>query len=749
MIRVHDPMLGQHPWLKFLVVYLLVLFSSILINGGDTSTTGVVTAVGATAATTSKEEESSTISTAHTQDEDDTNDEIASSSSRKSSTIVSPEECPNPEPNEPMTHSDTSNDGTTTTTAKSTASSTSSSRMLPKQCQIVLSRSKLQGLGVFVMAESGGVRGKSILGNHHRDGDVIIQLTDPVPIVAPHPISHGVLLETDPGMKRLIHNYVWSSEETGGFYEGIQVSSVMPGLGMLCNGGLHRKQPQPPPIHPPLLDDTTATTTTWLDRIPSSNAFPGLYPQYDEGGLTRAESPGAGAISFYHNHSFYYQTNVPAGQEILVPYGELWFAERIAKQRIQIPEVPLSSSSSKIQEPSLDPPTHDNLEWLRTHSMCLDNLRPGPSRIDHAGRGVFAARFIDQGDVVAPVPVLPLLRQSLQITRHKQKKDEVWHSQQLLLNYCYGHPDSSLLFFPYGVHVNLINHAGGKLANVKLQWSNASFWYDDDDNDNVDWMRRASIQEILENPWRLPLVLELVATRPIRTGDEIVLDYGRHWVDAWIRHIQQWKPVPDADTYVPSYVMNDVIKSLRTEAELREYPYPENVFTSCFYRYSDQNNLQQQTTTEAKRKDGNDDDDAVTTVRWQLSRGLLELRNLRPCTILQRNDATNEYTVRIRNRYGLAESERIPNKTGKKNKNIPKMHIVTHIPRFAIRFSDKIYTTDQHLENAFRHEINFPDHDMDHIYPEQWKDLSSSEDSETLATATDVVDTLPNEATDE
>jgi hypothetical protein len=127
----------------------------------------------------------------------------------------------------------------------------------------------------------------------------------------------------------------------------------------------------------------------------------------------------------------------------------------------------------------------------------------------------------------------------------------------------------------------------------------------------------------------------------------------------------------------------------------------------------------------------------------------LELRNLRPCTILQRNDATNEYTVRIRNRYGLAESERIPNKTGKKNKNIPKMHIVTHIPRFAIRFSDKIYTTDQHLENAFRHEINFPDHDMDHIYPEQWKDLSSSEDSETLATATDVVDTLPNEATDE
>jgi hypothetical protein len=589
-------------------------------------------------------------------------------------------------------------------------------------------------LGVFVIAESGGVRGKSILSrNRHQPdgGDVIIQFTDPS--VPPH------VLEQDPGMMRIIHDYLWSSEETGGFYEGIQVSSVMPGLGMLCNGGIQRKlQQQNPNIHDESL-------LSWLDdrHIPSSNALPGLYPQYDEGGLTRAESPGAGAITFYHNHSFYYQTHIPAGQEILVPYGHMWFAERIAKNKIQVP-----SSSSLF-----DPPSPEDLEWLKAHSMCLDNLRPGPSRIDHAGRGVFAARFIDQGAVVAPVPVLPLLRQSLQITRHKKEpkqSDGVVHLQQLLLNYCYGHPDSSLLFFPYGVHVNLINHAGGKLANVKLQWSNATFWYNDDDKDQhhhhhrhdnddnlqttpADWMKRASIREILENPKRIPLVLELIATRPIRTGDEIVLDYGRPWVEAWIQHIQKWTPVPDAETYVPSYVMNDVIKALRTEAELRDYPYPDNVFTSCFYRYSDHKNNkhqpQQQTTSQAN--DG--DDDAVTTVRWQLSRGLLELRNLRPCTILRRNDATNEYTVRIRNRYGLAESERIPNKAGKK-KNNPKIHIVTHVPRYAIRFSDKIYTTDQHLENAFRHEINFPDQDMDDIYPEQWKDLLMPTNPETLAT---------------
>ena len=59
---------------------------------------------------------------------------------------------------------------------------------------------------------------------------------------------------------------------------------------------------------------------------------------------------------------------------------------------------------------------------------------------------------------------------------------------------------------------------------------------------------------------------------------------------------------------------------------------------------------------------------------------------------------------------GLGKEERIPRGA---------MHVVNHVPRHAIRFSDKLYTTDQHLPSAFRHEIALPEG----TFPEAWLDL--------------------------
>ncbi len=90
-------------------------------------------------------------------------------------------------------------------------------------------------------------------------------------------------------------------------------------------------------------------------------------------------------------------------------------------------------------------------------------------------------------------------------------------------------------------------------------------------------------------------------------------------------------------------------------------------------------------------------------------------RNLRPCVVMDHhvgNDGELLYTVRIFNRPGLSPSTRVP--TG-------KPHIVTGVPRFAIVFSDKLYTSDQHLENAFRQEIGLS------IFPDQWKDLIANQ----------------------
>jgi len=270
---------------------------------------------------------------------------------------------------------------------------------------------------------------------------------------------------------------------------------------------------------------------------------------------------------------------------------------------------------------------------------------------------------------------------------------------------------------------SLVNHGSGTRANVRLQWSNSKELYGgggDVVGGGVDphWFENVSVPELLASrlrPDRAGLLLELVAVRPIRAGEEVLLDYGDEWSRALAQHVGDWEPVPGAQGYAPSYVFNDVIKVLRTERELKDHPYPDNIFTSCYYRYSDNKD-------EAEKQS---DNEGVTAFRWRPTRGIFEPRNLRPCVVLRRQDnaddgtsttaaTTTTYTVRIRNRHGLSDEQRLPKGA---------MHIVTHVPRHAICFSDKSYTTDQHLANAFRKEIGIPDN----IFPAKWKDLLEKE----------------------
>jgi hypothetical protein len=475
-------------------------------------------------------------------------------------------------------------------------------------------------------------------------GDVVIQVSD-------------LNVSTADSMKTMLKDYLWTAEETGGFYEGRTVVSVLPGIGMVANG-------LPAPLN---------------------NVLP-FVPRVDEGGLTRLDSPGAGAITHYHNYTFFAQREIPAGGEIFVNYGSAWFQER--QDQLQ--------TSYNVDDDS-NPITFRGVEWLRQHGMCLDNLRPIPRSIlqPEAGRSVIATRNLAEGSLVAPVPVLPCRREALSLTRPNQD-GLVAHLSQLLLNYCIGHENSSLLLFPYGPMVNLINHPGDQtaLANVRLQWS----------AHQAPGVLNRSLADLDQSP----LMLELVATRDIASGEEIFLDYGRAWAAAWRDHASKWTPPPNAAKYAPSYVHDDAIRSLRLESELKSMPYPENVFTSCFYRYSDHKN-------KTDKAASGDRVDAVVTVQWKQTRGIFELSNLRPCHVLQREHRGGKegtvFTVQIRNRPQLSPEEVIPPGT---------VHIVNRVPRHAIRFSDKMHSTDQHLESAFRHEIN----SFDEGYPSQWLDLS-------------------------
>ena len=460
-----------------------------------------------------------------------------------------------------------------------------------------------------------------------RHGDIVIQWTDPIP--------ESLKYQDETRHGRMLRQYTWNGQETGGHYEGqTLVESVVTGLGI------------------------TARSTT--DKK-TTNILP-LVPRVDEGSLTRFDSPGAGAVTRYHNYTWWFTKDVKIGDE-LVYYSEGKMASLVNES---IEQTTLSNTL----------PNQQSLEYLKTNGFCLDNLRPRKSRIKEAGRGAFATRDLVKNSIVAPVPVAMVHRDEL-------RKLE---GNQLLLNYCFGHVSSRWLLFPYSPVVNLINHYNA--PNVELRWSNSSTY-------------NQSSEEIGPNP---TMIMELVASRPIKMGEEIFLDYGRDWEDSWWKHVREvWKP--NNKHYTPSYVMDDVTKMIRTEQEQKQHPYPKNIFTSCFYRYSDRTEEERVTAKKEQRKD------SLTSFRWYLTRGLYDLKNLRPCRILKRLDdkaGRSVYAVRMLNRPGLDEDENIPE---------DELHIVTHIPRSAIRFSDKAGTTDQHLKKAFRREIGLPED----LIPAAWK----------------------------
>ena len=240
----------------------------------------------------------------------------------------------------------------------------------------------------------------------------------------------------------------------------------------------------------------------------------------------------------------------------------------------------------------------------------------------------------------------------------------------------------------------MINHQGDDMANVRLQWSEKH-------SSSFD----VSFETMTATSESTKLLLELVTLRKIRKGEELYLDYGDEWSNAWNKHLSGWKPLSN-HTSASSSQMNEHVDLLRTERELRQKPYPENVFTSCFFKYYDRNKPNQESASSSPHVN-------VETVPWEETSDIYEPRNLRPCSVLDRHEHPSSpwetvYTVRILNRPGLSELERIP-----------KGHalIVTEVPRVAIQFSDKLYTTNQHLVNAFRHEIGLD------VFPKEWMDL--------------------------
>jgi hypothetical protein len=250
------------------------------------------------------------------------------------------------------------------------------------------------------------------------------------------------------------------------------------------------------------------------------------------------------------------------------------------------------------------------------------------------------------------------------------------------------------LVFKDGPGVNYINHNQTD-ANVKLVWSQNGVISQDD----------SFFFEIplgMKSYTTPHLALDYVATRDIKEGEELFLDYGDLWEEAWQQHVRKWEEAEDhAWNYVDGRTWNRIFgfALIRTKDEAYYDPYPPNLQIRCHTKLTKFNGYLREF------------DEA-----WDLAEYGF------PCEIWDRiiDEHGNQfYNIRLmtertdRWMYGFKDSELLD---------------YAGVPRHAIRFFDLPYSTDFHLENAFRHEIVLPDE----LMQDAWRNVPKQESNSNI-----------------
>jgi len=461
-------------------------------------------------------------------------------------------------------------------------------------------------------------------------------------------------------------------------------------------------------------------------------------------GLHRSKDPGAGAFSTYWNRQSIATTSIKPGHELFASYGESWF-----KSRENIGPVPLKGDlllgdqllkkyerlknyvNSKIDNEALKdlwelfvwnnpwnessrvlfglPRNWDDinvasnitlleftrqkhsvtLDWLGKNGICGDWIIVKKSTFPQAGRGAFARRNFEAGEIVAPFPLIHLpYRIYLDMFEIEKDEDGEFEATdrkittQLLLNYCMGHRESTLLLCPYGTLSSYINH-NQTLTNVELVWADPK-----SSNHKPEWLNK-SLSE-LYNTHYAGLAMNLKATRPIHEDEELFLNYGDEWEIAWQNHIKNWAPVKGASKYKSAEEHNVEVVNVKTAFEALFKPYPDNVAIHVNLAF------------DQPRRNWMRHWKVGTISKFILK----EDEYTSKCDILRRERDKEDnvwYTVQIN--------------TTNDHTDMKESNILVDLPREALIFFDEPHTTDMHQLSAHRHDIRIPDS----LFPDIWK----------------------------
>lgn len=402
----------------------------------------------------------------------------------------------------------------------------------------------------------------------------------------------------------------------------------------------------------------------------------------DSVGVHRSNDATAGSFSYHFGYTYKAARQIQAGEEIVMSC--------LVRQAQNIAEIEPNYRLSR------------SLDWLQKNGVCVDAISVRPSTIPGIGRGAFSKRALSIGERITTSPVVHFDRSQMLIMEQKYNHDELPFNRdhgivykrevkrrQLLLNYCFGHPDSTVLLLPLAPGVNFINHSRERV-NAYVQWSILDRLYDTSYP-----LKKLSHFDLLEKHVvndRHQLAFDIVASRSIRPGEEIFLDYGDEWVAAWEKHLDEWKTPAEYEGYVSAaeFKKEHTGETIRTSSEQINLPYPDNLRTACFFLPKASDDLSQ-------------------PVEWSDDRHDC----LRHCEITDRSKGDDEstvlYTATIFPRPGEAETSecgRLPDEGVS----------VSRLPAYAVTIVDKPYSSDVFLPNSFRHEIVLPDG----FYPQNW-----------------------------
>lgn len=356
------------------------------------------------------------------------------------------------------------------------------------ECELYMATSTIPnaGLGIFSAIER--KPGEAV-----GEGDVCIPLLELE--------AHNPSLSFNP-----FDDYVWAGEIMGMKMEArnLDIEALCPGLDCAINCNLA------------LLNVAKAV------------------PNYHDGELHRSLHPAAGSITPYHNGTTLVTRTIPPGGELFKFYGDAWFTTRAVFESLPLHEdYPMAKRLLKKffrrvgQRQSIIRPwtyqdaiipirdiwdtrllnalpttykealianEHDigtvhqpnatrTIGWLKENGKCVDHITPGQSTIDGAGHGAFAKRNLPMGTIITGsplhhipikesfIPMYNMVGDNDDVNSNRKKGEKV--GSQLLLNYCFGHSETSLLLCPCKYKVTVFTFL--MFSRKEVFWSSFPF----------------------------------------------------------------------------------------------------------------------------------------------------------------------------------------------------------------------------------------------------------------------------------